>query len=94
MLFTLFINDLPDILDESMHLYTKVGTLLVVSKDIKTIELKLTYAFAKIVNWMKVNKLTVHLRKSKVQIIGSYKRVRKNAHVTVKFRETNFRTRY
>ncbi len=74
-LYMLYINHLPDILDESIHLYANDGTLHVVSKDIKTIKLKLTNAFAKIVNCMILNKLTVHLGKTKVQLIGSYKRV-------------------
>ncbi len=34
---------------------------------------------------MKLNKLTIHLGKPKVQIIGSYKRVTKNTNVTVKY---------
>ncbi len=72
LLFTLYIIDLPVILDESIHLYADDGTLQVVSKDIKTIELKLTHAFAKIANWMKLNKLTIHLGKTKVQLIGSF----------------------
>ncbi len=53
-----------------------------------TIELKLTDAFVKIVNWMKLNKLAVHLGKTKVQLIGSYKRVTKNTNVTVKYENT------
>ncbi len=57
--------------DKSIHLYPYDDTLQVVSKDIRTIEIKLTDAFAKIVNWMKLNKLTVHLGKTKVQLIGS-----------------------
>jgi hypothetical protein len=84
LLFTLYINDLPDILDESIHLYADDGTLQAVGKDIKTVELKLTDAFAKTVNWMNLNKLTIHLRKTKVQLIGSYRRVTKNTKVTVK----------
>ncbi len=78
-------NDLLEIRDESIHLYADDGTLQVVSKDIRTIELKLTNAFAKIVNLMKLNKLTIHLGKTKVQFIGSYKRVTKNTNVTVKY---------
>ncbi len=85
MLFTLYINDLPEILDESIHLFADDGTLQVVSKEIRTIELKLTDGFAKIANWMKLNKLTIHHRKTKVQLIGSYKRVTKNTNVTVKY---------
>ncbi len=71
--------------NEYIHLYADDGILQVVGKDIRTIELKLTDAFAKLVNWMKLNKLTVHLGQSKVQIIGLYKRVPKNTNVTVKY---------
>ncbi len=77
------ILSLPDILDGSIHLYADDGTLQVVSKDVRTIELKLTVVFSKIVNWMKLNKLTPW--KKKVQLIGSYKRVTKNTNVTVKY---------
>ncbi len=85
LLFTLYINDMPEILDESIHLYDDDGTLQVVHNDIRIIELKLTDAFAKIVNWMKLNKLTVHVGKTKVQLIASFKRVNKNTNVTVKY---------
>ncbi len=34
---------------------------------------------------MKLNRLTVHLGKTNVQLIGSYKRVTKNTNVTVKY---------
>ncbi len=34
---------------------------------------------------MKLNNLTVHLNKTKVQLIGSYKKVTKNTNVTVKY---------
>ncbi len=63
-----------------IHLYAYDGTLQVVSKDIRTIELKLTDAFGKIVNWMKLKNC-----KTKVQLIGSYKRVKKNTNVNVKY---------
>ncbi len=36
--------------------------------------------------WMKKNKLTLHLGKNKAQLIGSYRRVTKNAKITVKFK--------
>ncbi len=85
LLFTLYINDLPEIVDESIHMYAGDGTLQVVSKDMRTIEIKLTDAFAKIVNRIKLHKLTVHHGKTKVQLIGSYKRVTKNTNVTVKY---------
>ncbi len=83
MLFTLYIKDLPEFHDECIHQYADDGTLQVVSKDIRTIELIDT--FAKIVNWMRLNELTVHLGKTKIQLIGSYKRVTKNTNVTVKY---------
>ncbi len=71
LLFTLYINDLPEILDESIHLYANDGILQVVSKDIRTLEHKLTDAFANIFIWVKLNKLTALLGKTKVILNGS-----------------------
>ncbi len=39
---------------------------------------------AKAAEWMKNNKLTIHLDKTKPQLIGSYRRATKNTKITVK----------
>ncbi len=42
---------------------------------------------AKTAEWVKNNKLTLHLGKTKAQLIGSYRRVTKNTKITVKFND-------
>ncbi len=42
---------------------------------------------AKAAEWMKNNKLTLHLGKTKAQLIGLYHRVTKNTTITVKYND-------
>ncbi len=80
-------------------MYGDDSTLQTHAKDIKTVENKLTEILAKAAEWMKSNKLTLHLGKTewmtnnkltlplgktKVQLIGSYHCVTKNTKITVK----------
>ncbi len=48
-LFIFYNIDLPDILDESVHMYADDGTMQADASDIDTLELKLTYAFAQVI---------------------------------------------
>ncbi len=58
-------------------MYADDSTLQVHAKDIKTVENKLTEMLAKAAEWMKKNKSTLHLGKTKAQLIGLYHRVTK-----------------
>ncbi len=78
-------NDFPDYVDNIVDMYTDDSTLQAHAKDIKTVENKLTEMLAKAAEWMKKNKLTLQLGKTKAQLIGSYRRVTKNTKITVKF---------
>ncbi len=53
--------------------------------DIRTIKPKIVDAFAKIVNWIKLNKLTVHPGETNVQLIMSFPRATKHSKVTKKY---------
>ena len=75
LLFTIFVNDLPESVDQPLHLYADDGTLQCQARTIYELEQKLTHSFGLIVDWMKKNRLTVHLGKTKVQLIGSYRKV-------------------
>ncbi len=66
-------------------MYADDSTLQAHAKDIKTVEHKLSEMLAKAAEWMKKNKLTLHLGKTKAQLIGSYRRVTKITKITVKF---------
>ncbi len=66
-------------------MYINDTTLQVHAKNIKTVENKLTEMLAKAAEWMKNNKVTLHMGKTKAQLIGSYCRVTKNTKITVKY---------
>ncbi len=61
MLFTLYVNDFPDYVDNAGDMYTGDSTLQTHDKDITTVENKLTEMLAKAAEWMKKNKLTLLL---------------------------------
>ncbi len=84
-LLTLYINNLLVILDQSILLYANDGTLLVVSKDIRTIKLKLTDEFAKIVNQMKLNTLTVQYTLAKPKFNSLTHSKTKHTNLTIKY---------
>ncbi len=66
-------NNFPaEHLDNSAELYADDGTIQAVDSDIKVTEEILTNNFAKAVEWMKKNKMTVHLGKTMIQLIGSH----------------------
>ncbi len=84
LLFTLYVNDFPDYIDNAVDMYADESTLQAHAKDIK-LENKLTEMLAKAAEWMKKNKLTLHLGKTKPHLSGSYLCVNKNTNITVKF---------
>ncbi len=71
-MFTLYVNDIPEYVDNAVDMYAHDSTLQANSKDIKIVENKLTETLAKAAEWTKNNKLTLHLGKTKAQLIGSY----------------------
>ncbi len=80
-------NDFPEYVDNAVDIYADASTLQAYAKDIKTVENKLTKMLAKAAEWMKYNKLTIHLCKTKAQLSGSYRCVTKNTNITVKYNE-------
>ncbi len=85
LLLTLYVNDFPDYVDNAVDMYADDSTLQAHAKDIKIVENKLTEMLRKAAEWMKKNKLTLHLGKTKAQLIGSYRHVTKNTKITVTF---------
>ncbi len=73
--------------DNAVDIYANDSTLQVHTKDIKTVENKLTEKLAKAAEWMKNNKPTLDMGKTKAQLIISYCRVTKNTKITVKFND-------
>ncbi len=68
-LFTLYMNDFLEYVDNTVDMYADNTTLSAHVNDIKTVENKLTEMYAKAAQWMKNNKLTLHLGKTKAQFI-------------------------
>ncbi len=65
LLFTLYVNDFPEYVDNDVDMYADDSTLQALAKDIKTVENELTEMLAKVAEWMKKNKLTLHLCKTR-----------------------------
>ncbi len=80
-------NDFPEYVDNAVDMYADDSTLQAHDKDIKTVENKLTEMLARAAEWMRKNKLTLHLGKTKAQLIGLYGCVTKNTQITVKFND-------
>ncbi len=89
-LFILYVNDFPDYVDNAVDMYADDSTLQAHAKDIKTVDNILTEILAKAAEWMMTNKLTLHLGKTKAQLIRSYRRVTKNTKITLKFSGPNY----
>ena len=85
LLFTLYINDLPDCLDEKVHMYADDSTLMSTDKTLAALETKMSASFHQMAKWMASNKLTLHVGKTKVQLIGSYKKVTMDTKFTIEY---------
>ncbi len=68
LLFTPYVNDFPEYVDNAVDMYADDSTLQAHTKDIKTVENKLTEMFAKAADWMKNNELKLYLGKTKAQL--------------------------
>lgn len=64
-------------------MYGDDSTNMASDKSIDSLESKLTDNFKQVAKWMVKNKLTLHIGKTKVQLIGSYKKVNKDTKITI-----------
>ena len=85
LLFSLYINDLPDSVDSSVNMFADDSTIAVTGKTVAHIQNKLTNDFKQVAQWMSRNKLTLHVGKTKVQLIGTYIKVTKNTKIEVMY---------
>ena len=71
LLFVIYMNDLPDVLEHcSFTLYADNTVLSFKSKSITKIELKLNSDINRVKNWMQINQLTfIKIKKSKFMLI-------------------------
>ena len=78
LLFTLYINDLPDYLEHcDVTLYADDTVLFISDKSLHNIKSYMNSDLEKLNNWLKLNHLTLSISKSKFMIIGSSQRLNK-----------------
>ena len=85
LLFTMYINDLPDYLGHcDVTLYADDTVLFISYKSLHNIKSYLNSDLEKLTNWLKLNHLTLSISKSKFMIIGSNQRLNKVDSISFK----------
>ena len=85
LLFTLYINDLPDYLEHcDVTLYADDTVLFISDKSLHNIKSYMNLDLEKLNNWLKLNHLRVSISKSKFMIIGSSQRPNKIDSISFK----------
>ena len=85
LLFTLYINDLPDYLEHcDVTLYADDTVLFISDKSLHNIKSYMNSDLEKLNNWLKLNHLTLSISKSKFMIIGSSQRLNKIDSISFK----------
>jgi hypothetical protein len=84
LLFTLYINDLPNALTKTkVVLYADDTAIFYASKDISEIQQVLTEDLRRAQNWLDSNKLTLNTSKTKTMLFGTPQRLRKGLSLKV-----------
>ena len=79
LLFSIFINDLPMILDQSkLAIYADDSTLWVADSSINKINKTLDLELSKVVKWVSDNKLVLNIGKTKSILLGSKHQLEEN----------------
>ena len=69
ILFLLYINDLPEATSLFIKLYADDTFLCAQSNDLKTLETEVNEELGKVFDWLRSNKLTLNIAKSKYMIV-------------------------
>ena len=78
LLFIIYMNDLPNVLEScSVTLYADDTVLYFSSKRISEIETKMNSDLRQVCDWLKLNQLTLNIKKSQFMLIGSNSRLRR-----------------
>ena len=84
LLFTVYINDLPDRLDFfDITLYADDTVLFIYSKSIYSIDSKLNSDLDKVSKWFISHQLTLNINKTKFIIIGNSQRLKKLNSISI-----------
>ena len=72
LLFLIYVNDMPNILETcQVTLFANNTVLYCSSKCSDILQQKLNSDLSRVCNWLKVNHLTINIEKSKFMLIGS-----------------------
>ena len=69
LLFTIYINDLPLATDFKVHLFADDTSLTLTHSQPEMLQQKVNENMQKIINWMRINKLSINYSKSEFMII-------------------------
>ena len=69
LLFTIYINDLPLASDFKVHLFADDTNLTLTHSQPEMLQQKVNENMQKIINWMRINKLSINYSKSETMII-------------------------
>ena len=84
LLFLIYINDLPDVLQHAdITTYADDTAIYCSSSCSKDLELKLNYDLEKVCNWLKDNHLTLNVTKSNFMLIGSSQKLSSMNDITI-----------
>ena len=85
LLFSLYINDLPNYLEHcDVTLYADDTVLFIFDKSLHNIKSNMNSNLEKLNNWLKLSHLTLSTSKSKFMIIGSSQRLNKIDSISFK----------
>jgi len=84
LLFTIYINNLPKVTQNSkVVLYADDTVLFVASKDIKEVENSLSKDLIAVNKWLYKNKLTLNVKKTKCMVFGSSTKLNKTEKLNI-----------
>ena len=75
ILFLLYINDLPEATSLFIKLYADDTFLCAQSNDLKTLETEVNEELGKVFDWLRSNKLTLNIAKSKYMIVTNKRNI-------------------
>ena len=93
LLFVVYINNLPDaVINAEVTLYADDTVLYYFSKDPRLLEDKLNEDLLRVAHWLRENKLTLNLDKTKSMIIGSNRKLGNVSSLSLSIFDTDINT--
>ena len=83
LLFLIFINDLPNASNFYIKLFADDAFLCAQNLDVQLLEDEVNVEIEKVYQWLKSNKLTLNISKSKFMIVSNKKHVKEDFRVAI-----------